>query len=199
MPLRTSSGATLQQRPSGDVNSPPQLAFYSEEDSGTRDFCSESVNRSHTPSVQDARPPPPPDSTMDLDPGRDPPLSALRARENDTIETQQDDAAWTDAPRLSDGSDDDGGGGMADLADMADMADDKAGGSDAEMSFLLGGSCSISPQQQSGVQPGAGAGPRPSAAPASTPRKVTFCMGFRADCEKCQQRVPGHYSHILRS
>lgn len=22
-------------------------------------------------------------------------------------------------------------------------------------------------------------------------------MGFRADCEKCQQRVPGHYSHIL--
>lgn len=22
-------------------------------------------------------------------------------------------------------------------------------------------------------------------------------MGFRADCEKCQQRVPGHYSHIV--
>ncbi|KAI1913113.1 hypothetical protein LOZ65_005870 [Ophidiomyces ophidiicola] len=31
------------------------------------------------------------------------------------------------------------------------------------------------------------------------PRKLTIAMGFRADCEKCQQRVPGHYSHIIRS
>lgn len=29
--------------------------------------------------------------------------------------------------------------------------------------------------------------------------KITFSMGFRADCEKCQMRVPGHYSHIVRS
>ena len=28
--------------------------------------------------------------------------------------------------------------------------------------------------------------------------KVVFSMGFRADCEKCRERVPGHYSHVLR-
>jgi hypothetical protein len=30
-----------------------------------------------------------------------------------------------------------------------------------------------------------------------TPRKGKLVMGFRADCEKCQKRVPGHYSHIV--
>lgn len=29
--------------------------------------------------------------------------------------------------------------------------------------------------------------------------KISFSMGYRADCEKCQMRVPGHYSHIVRS
>ena len=29
--------------------------------------------------------------------------------------------------------------------------------------------------------------------------KVVFSMGFRADCEKCRERVPGHYSHVLRA
>lgn len=29
------------------------------------------------------------------------------------------------------------------------------------------------------------------------PRKGKLVMGFRADCEKCQKRVPGHYSHIV--
>ncbi|KAK2731748.1 hypothetical protein FQN57_003183 [Myotisia sp. PD_48] len=34
----------------------------------------------------------------------------------------------------------------------------------------------------------------------SKPRKkATLAMGFRADCEKCQRRVPGHYSHIVYS
>ena len=28
--------------------------------------------------------------------------------------------------------------------------------------------------------------------------KVVFSMGFRADCDKCRERVPGHYSHVLR-
>ncbi|WEW59058.1 hypothetical protein PRK78_004526 [Emydomyces testavorans] len=31
------------------------------------------------------------------------------------------------------------------------------------------------------------------------PQKLTIAMGFRADCDKCRQRVPGHYSHIIRS
>ena len=29
--------------------------------------------------------------------------------------------------------------------------------------------------------------------------KVSFSMGFRGDCEKCRERVPGHYSHVLKS
>ncbi|KZF22888.1 hypothetical protein L228DRAFT_268266 [Xylona heveae TC161] len=28
--------------------------------------------------------------------------------------------------------------------------------------------------------------------------KLVFSMGFRADCEKCLMRVPGHYSHVYR-
>lgn len=29
-------------------------------------------------------------------------------------------------------------------------------------------------------------------------RSSRLVMGYRADCEKCRQKVPGHYSHILR-
>lgn len=29
--------------------------------------------------------------------------------------------------------------------------------------------------------------------------KMSLSMGFRADCDKCQRRVPGHYSHIIRN
>lgn len=29
--------------------------------------------------------------------------------------------------------------------------------------------------------------------------KKTFSIGFRADCEKCQQKVPGHFNHIIVS
>jgi hypothetical protein len=29
--------------------------------------------------------------------------------------------------------------------------------------------------------------------------KISFAMGYRVDCEKCQMKVPGHYSHIVRS
>ncbi|KAI9778865.1 MAG: hypothetical protein M1839_007828 [Geoglossum umbratile] len=28
--------------------------------------------------------------------------------------------------------------------------------------------------------------------------KVVFSMGYRADCEKCRNMVPGHYSHFVR-
>ncbi|KAK2801672.1 hypothetical protein FQN51_005216 [Onygenales sp. PD_10] len=38
----------------------------------------------------------------------------------------------------------------------------------------------------------------------TTPRpagrsKISIAMGYRADCDKCQRRVPGHYSHIIRA
>ncbi|KAL4881414.1 hypothetical protein BJY04DRAFT_188863 [Aspergillus karnatakaensis] len=29
-------------------------------------------------------------------------------------------------------------------------------------------------------------------------KKLGFSMGYRADCDKCRRRVPGHYSHINR-
>lgn len=28
--------------------------------------------------------------------------------------------------------------------------------------------------------------------------KIMLSMGYRADCEKCRTRVPGHYSHLIR-
>ncbi|KAL5361649.1 hypothetical protein BJX96DRAFT_87290 [Aspergillus floccosus] len=28
-------------------------------------------------------------------------------------------------------------------------------------------------------------------------KKAPLAMGFRADCDKCRQKVPGHYSHII--
>lgn len=148
---------------------------------------------------------------MDLDPGRDPPLSA---REGNTIDTEQD-TAWTDAPHLSNAVSHGEGEGGGEPPTLASMGDNKAGGggdddgggcsgpaSDAEMSFLLGGSCSISPHYDHRPQPGPGAAPAPAppaSSASSASRKVTFSMGFRADCEKCQQKVPGHYSHIIRS
>jgi len=30
-------------------------------------------------------------------------------------------------------------------------------------------------------------------------KRPALVMGYRADCEKCRCRVPGHYSHILRT
>ena len=29
--------------------------------------------------------------------------------------------------------------------------------------------------------------------------KMTLSMGYRADCEKCRMKVPGHYNHVIRS
>lgn len=29
--------------------------------------------------------------------------------------------------------------------------------------------------------------------------KKSFTMGYRADCEKCRMKVPGHFSHIISS
>ena len=27
--------------------------------------------------------------------------------------------------------------------------------------------------------------------------KITLSMGYRADCDKCKNKVPGHYSHFI--
>lgn len=182
----------MQRRPSEaeDVNqhllrglyAPALTPIESSDDDDTRGFRPESVNISHTNTLPEG-----PDSTMDLDVSRDPPLSA---REDNTIDMEQD-SAWSDAPRLPSPVSENGG--ETPTPTPAPTADSKAGpASDAEMSFSPGGS--ISPHQDQSwsriPEPG------PSAAP---PRKVTFCMGFRADCEKCQQKIPGHYSHIIRS
>jgi hypothetical protein len=35
--------------------------------------------------------------------------------------------------------------------------------------------------------------------PLLSKKKVSFSMGFRADCDKCLRKVPGHYSHIIRN
>ncbi|KAF9886017.1 hypothetical protein FE257_012073 [Aspergillus nanangensis] len=33
----------------------------------------------------------------------------------------------------------------------------------------------------------------------SKKKKASVAMGFRADCEKCRRKIPGHYSHIIRT
>ncbi|KAL8747663.1 MAG: hypothetical protein Q9190_000510 [Brigantiaea leucoxantha] len=33
----------------------------------------------------------------------------------------------------------------------------------------------------------------------ATKGKMTLSMGYRADCEKCRLRIPGHYNHIIRA
>ena len=35
-------------------------------------------------------------------------------------------------------------------------------------------------------------------APISRGPKMTLSMGYRADCEKCRMKVPGHYNHVVR-
>lgn len=29
--------------------------------------------------------------------------------------------------------------------------------------------------------------------------KITISMGYRADCDKCRMKVPGHYNHLIRT
>lgn len=38
-----------------------------------------------------------------------------------------------------------------------------------------------------------------SSTPKQNRKKLSIAMGYRADCDKCQRRVPGHYSHIIQS
>lgn len=40
---------------------------------------------------------------------------------------------------------------------------------------------------------------RSNAFGSSSGGKVGFSMGYRSDCDKCLRKVPGHYSHIIRS
>lgn len=38
-----------------------------------------------------------------------------------------------------------------------------------------------------------------STAKVAKKKKAPLAMGFRADCDKCRQKVPGHYSHIIHA
>lgn len=42
---------------------------------------------------------------------------------------------------------------------------------------------------------GGGAGP-PGLAPGGAGKRG-FSMGYRADCERCRMKVPGHFSHVV--
>lgn len=41
--------------------------------------------------------------------------------------------------------------------------------------------------------------PAEEAASIQTRTKAKLLMGYRADCEKCRARVPGHYNHLIRT
>ncbi|KAH8432593.1 uncharacterized protein LDX57_010224 [Aspergillus melleus] len=72
--------------------------------------------------------------------------------------------------------------------------------SDVDMACSISHTASSPPADRASLwQSSAHLHPRPN--PVAKPRnkKATLSMGFRADCEKCHQKVPGHYSHIIRS
>lgn len=62
------------------------------------------------------------------------------------------------------------------------------------LDMRLDNSCSSTEQIQRAESP-------PAEEPASiqTRGKAKLSMGYRADCEKCRARVPGHYSHVIRT
>ena len=104
--------------------------------------------------------------------------------------------AWQCYPRLTSPISEDG--------DIP-ASDYKSSSNDAEMSYTL--SHPASPhgfdshhdqEQQRGTSEVAGPS---SSVTKTTPskKKVTFFMGYRADCDKCQRKVPGHYSHIIHA
>lgn len=68
--------------------------------------------------------------------------------------------------------------------------------SDADMTFSISRTAPSSPAYR--WQSSAHLHPRPGSVPKPRNKKPTFSMGFRADCEKCFRKVPGHYSHIIR-
>ncbi|KAI9042246.1 uncharacterized protein KD926_005746 [Aspergillus affinis] len=72
--------------------------------------------------------------------------------------------------------------------------------SDVDMAYGISHTACSSPADRASLwQSSVHLHPRPN--PVAKPRnkKATLSMGFRADCEKCHQKVPGHYSHIIRS
>lgn len=126
--------------------------------------------------------------------------SGLSAQGSSSAENP--DSSWSHCPRLpspvSEGED-------------APTGDSKASPSDAEMSYTLshpgsprlcvqdqGLKGSHDPDMQQTVVNSIIASEEPVRA-TQPQKKVTFFMGYRADCEKCRQKVPGHYSHITRA
>lgn len=56
--------------------------------------------------------------------------------------------------------------------------------------------CNATPIEQSGILTDSNVNDRKGT---STPGKTMLAMGYRADCEKCRTRVPGHYNHVIRT
>lgn len=127
--------------------------------------------------------------------------SSMSARGSSSAENQ--DSAGSHCPRLPSPVSED---------DDVPAGDSKASLSDAEMSYTL--SLPGSPRlgipyqdqglwtrdpavQLSGVD--SNISPEEPIGTTQPRKKTTFFMGYRADCEKCRQKVPGHYSHIIRA
>lgn len=70
---------------------------------------------------------------------------------------------------------------------------------DTDMAYNIAHSASSPADGNSLWQSSTTLHPRSDHAAKPRNKKVTFSMGFRADCEKCHRKVPGHYSHIIRA
>ncbi|PLB54266.1 hypothetical protein P170DRAFT_11931 [Aspergillus steynii IBT 23096] len=71
--------------------------------------------------------------------------------------------------------------------------------SDTDMNYNISHAASSPADATSSWQSSAGLHARPDHVTKPRNKKITFSMGFRADCEKCHRKVPGHYSHIIRA
>lgn len=62
------------------------------------------------------------------------------------------------------------------------------------LNVSLGDSCSPTANTPRVERP-----PAEEAASIHPRTKAKLSMGYRADCEKCRARVPGHYNHVIRT
>lgn len=114
-----------------------------------------------------------------------------------------EDTLWWRCPRLLSPVSDNGDGipGAKDSSDDSEMVYDtspleslpslgsgNSSAMDAEAADMRQRLSSLDLPGQANIKPNGHLKP---------PKKPGFSMGYRADCDKCRRKVPGHYSHII--
>lgn len=114
-----------------------------------------------------------------------------------------EDALWWRRPRLPSPVSENGDAmmGIKDTSDDAEMVDEvsppesfpttgsgNSSGMEAEAAIVRERLSSLDLPDQAKAEPPSSIKPV---------KKLGFSMGYRADCDKCRRKVPGHYNHII--